>query len=315
MNQKSETLGERINRIRGKTYQADFGKRLGVSQGTVSAWERDDKDRPPSADMCFRLATLSSQPGDQAFFLQKAGLSQGIILSAAEQIRTERTSPPIEGEIFRVPVIERTFEGDRETGRMFPVAADRLSNPSSTIALLVHESCANRTLPPGDLILLDTSHTDTQFVAPFLGQTVLVDIDWNNLRFSNISREHFYHHNTFMGTKYHSTNPCPEGLYMGLLRLKQDKFAHGSEAQFLSWTATVGFVNHFEDEPGKRRDDELHIGEWYRKYDEATAPPERLATFEADARKQILSVIRFEPPCGVLGRVIGWYPSPPKGEE
>jgi transcriptional regulator with XRE-family HTH domain len=85
MDQKQETAGERIERIRGERSQAEFGELLGgASQSAVSAWERDDKDRAPSAAIYFRLAALADDPDDAVFFLQQGGLPSEAVLSVAD---------------------------------------------------------------------------------------------------------------------------------------------------------------------------------------------------------------------------------------
>jgi len=83
MTEKAETAGQRINRIRGEMSQAKFGELLGSSQGAVSAWERDDKDRSPSAAIYFRLAALARDPDDSIFFLQQADLEPDAVISFA----------------------------------------------------------------------------------------------------------------------------------------------------------------------------------------------------------------------------------------
>lgn len=87
MKQKQETTGERVERIRGKRSQAEFGELLGgASQSAVSAWERDDKDRAPSAAIYFRLAALAENPDDAVFFLQQAGLQSEAVISVADML-------------------------------------------------------------------------------------------------------------------------------------------------------------------------------------------------------------------------------------
>jgi transcriptional regulator with XRE-family HTH domain len=311
MNLKKGTLGERIKRIRGEVYQANFGKRLGVSQATVSAWERDDESRPPSADMYFRLASLSPPPEDQAFFLQKAGLSQEIIISAAEKLFADRSALPSKGEIFRVPTVERTATGNQDTGRFFPVPAHLLPSPASTIALIVHECCANRTLPAGDILLLDTSRTGTQKAASFLNQAVVVDINWEHERIGGtpmMSHDRGRHSSMFLRHVV-SGNPFPEGLYMGHLRCKRQS-VHRAGHGWSHWVVTLSWANHFEGESDEAAEHELQIGSWFQPYDETTKTPEGLRAFEAKMRRQAHEEIELEPHCAILGRVIAWFPAP-----
>ena len=153
-----ETLGERIRRIRGETYQADFGTRLGVSQGTVSAWERDDKRRLPSADIYFRLAGLAPKPEDQVFFLQEAGLSLDTIISAANQIVSQRIMSPAPGEIVLDPCA--AFKADREAREPLPsiaYPAGLLSNPLLTRYFIIDEHSQSHGFDVDDILLLDVS--------------------------------------------------------------------------------------------------------------------------------------------------------------
>jgi transcriptional regulator with XRE-family HTH domain len=87
MKQKQETTGERIERIRGNRSQVGFGELLGgASQSAVSAWERDDKDRAPSAAIYFRLAALADDPDDAVFFLQEGGVPSEAVISVANAL-------------------------------------------------------------------------------------------------------------------------------------------------------------------------------------------------------------------------------------
>ncbi|MGB9485930.1 MAG: helix-turn-helix transcriptional regulator, partial [Terriglobia bacterium] len=89
MKEKPATVGERIKAIRGEMSQAEFGQLLDSSQGAVSAWERDDKDRSPSAAIYFRLAALAHDPDDSIFFLQQAGLDPDAVISVADVLLKE----------------------------------------------------------------------------------------------------------------------------------------------------------------------------------------------------------------------------------
>lgn len=203
MKQKSETLGERIRRIRGDTYQAEFGKRLGVSQGAVSAWEKDDKHRLPSADIYFRLAMLASLPEDQAFFLQKAGLSREIIVSAANKLMKERIVAPKEGDMVSIQPLRQDIQGNQEQVAALQLTVSLAPDPTSMRYIVVNEDFTGEIIsdfprdalgdlsidyidekpqafPPlemGDIILLDISRNDAADLSPFWGQLILVQTD------------------------------------------------------------------------------------------------------------------------------------------
>jgi transcriptional regulator with XRE-family HTH domain len=200
MKQKGETLGERIRRIRGKRHQAEFGKRLGVSQGAVSAWERNDKDRLPSADIYFRLATLASRPDDQAFFLQEAGLSREVIVSAANKLVKDRIVHPKEGDMVLVQPFQEDTQESQEQIPVLRLAANLAADPTSMMYIVVNKDFTGtgvfsnfpgskddvmgsleedlpQTFPPlemGDIILLDISRNDAVDLSPFWGQLLLV---------------------------------------------------------------------------------------------------------------------------------------------
>jgi transcriptional regulator with XRE-family HTH domain len=202
--QKGETLGERIRRIRGETYQSEFGKRLGVSQGAVSAWERDDKERLPSADIYFRLATLAPLPEDQVFFLRKAGISREIIVSAANKLVKDRIVSPKEGDMVLIQPLREDIQENRQQIPALQLTASLAPHPVSTRHLTVNEdfagaeviSCfapelqgslnrssesgAPQMFPPlemGDIILLDISMNDATDLLPFWGRLILVQTD------------------------------------------------------------------------------------------------------------------------------------------
>jgi transcriptional regulator with XRE-family HTH domain len=299
-------------------FQVEFGKRLGVSQGTVSAWERDDKDRLPSADMYFRLATFASRPEDQVFFLQEAGLSGEIILSAAEKIFADRIAPPSEGEIFRVPIVRRTAKGNEETGEFLPVPAYLLSGRASAIALAVHEdfSRANRfkghrMLPPGDIIVLDTSGAGTQKAAPFLDQIVVIDINWDHTRIGG--RPYFggsqERRNSAMYGRHVLHSDMPEGLFMGLLRCKRP-LRNEYMKEWTHWELALSWSEHFEGEENEATESDLLLGQYFEAWDGENPTQEDVLAWHARMREHAFKEITFEPQCRLLGRVIAWLPSP-----
>jgi len=152
---KKITVGERISKLRAAKTQAEFAKELGVTQGAVSAWERNDKDRGPSADAYFRLGSLAENPGDSLYFWELAGLDGQAILSAAEKVFKDRFMPPVEGEIYRVP---RSSLGEGATNQpSVPLPAGFVQNPPSTGCLELGSESLGYWLAHGDLIAVDTS--------------------------------------------------------------------------------------------------------------------------------------------------------------
>lgn len=173
MKRKTETAGERIRRIRkdGQQDQRSFGARVGAAQGTVSAWERDDKDRAPSADMYFRLATLATKPEDQVFFLQRAGLSREVIISAANKLLREQIVRPEAGERVYIPRVEKTSDGLREVGTPLMMPVELVPNPQST-------HCFGIRFTPTTFdqwAIVDTADNEAEGLGPFWGLPVLVE--------------------------------------------------------------------------------------------------------------------------------------------
>jgi transcriptional regulator with XRE-family HTH domain len=147
---KEKTTGERIRAIRGDRSQADFGEEvLGSSQGAVSAWERDDKDRAPSAAIYFRLAALAPDPEDARFFLKQAGLTPEAVISLADSLLGK------ERNAFIVPPYD-------EAQRLpFPVSvsASLISKQSATFYVVAgkgHPTAhAGTGVAPGEIIVFE----------------------------------------------------------------------------------------------------------------------------------------------------------------
>ncbi len=289
--------------------QRELARILHVSLGAVADWET--RRNPIPGEVWLKLAHLASDRREVAELIRLSGASEEQIMLTAEKIQEERTAPPIEGEIFRVPIVERAATGNKDTGRLFPVPAHLLPNPASTIALLVHECCANRTLAAGDIIVLDTSQANTQKAAPFLNQAVVVDIDWQHERIGGIPvMSHERGRNSYMFMRHVvSGGPFPSGVYVGHLRCKRLP-AHKTGAGWSHWVLTLSWANHFEGESEEAAEHELHVGDWFQSYDETAKTPEGLNAFEAAARKRAAEEITLEPHCAILGRVIAWFPAP-----
>ena len=172
---KSETLGERIKRIRGETtYQADFGRRLGVSQGTVSAWERDDKDRLPSADVYCRLAALASDPADALFFLREAGLSVETIVAATNKLAADRIVRPSKGDNVLIASTESNLPD-------IELPSSRIPDPLLTRYFKVEKHLMEpAAFEPGEIFLLDISNAAAGALEPFWDKLILVEVDFDD---------------------------------------------------------------------------------------------------------------------------------------
>jgi transcriptional regulator with XRE-family HTH domain len=298
MKQKGETLGERIRRIRGETFQAEFGKRLGVSQGAVSAWERDDKERLPSADIYFRLATLASLAEDQAFFLEKAGLSREIIASAANKLVKDRIMRPKGGDIVLIQPFRENVQGSQEQVPALRLTANLAPDPTSMRYAVVNEDFTGaevfsafpgnsednvsdsliadgpQTFPPlvmGDIILLDISRNDAIDLSLFWGKLLLV---------------------------YTEQPPGPRYIVgqLGLFPSRGLVFT----ARLYVWTTLEG-------------GEELDVGLWRGNIpaspqdEDARFPEELYKQVEPQARREI----RLDAGYQIVGLVVGWLrPSP-----
>jgi transcriptional regulator with XRE-family HTH domain len=132
-------LGEHIVRMRGARTQAEFAKELHVTQAAVSAWERNDQKRTPSADVYFRLASLADDPEEALFFLGLAGLSPEALVSVAGRVLGDRLEPPVGSTV---------------------VAVGAKSAPP---------------LASGDTVVIDTSESASSAVKPFWNLVILAE--------------------------------------------------------------------------------------------------------------------------------------------
>lgn len=217
MTEKAETAGQRISRIRGEEMsQAEFGKLLDSSQGAVSAWERDDKDRAPSAGIYFRLAALARDPEDSIFFLEQAGLQPDAVMSVADMLlkkgdvkmdtilataekklndrRGDQKQMADEGKV----VLVRPFpEGPSAAERpILAVPALFVPNKASIYYIIGQTDpldIARRGYAPGDFIFFDASETGTgEILDRLVGEELLV-------RLTAASFPHGGHSGLFVG--------------------------------------------------------------------------------------------------------------------
>ena len=72
-------IGVHIKTLRGKRKQGEFARLVDVTQGAISAWERGDKRRVPSADIYFKLGSMARDPMETIFFWKLAGVNQEAI--------------------------------------------------------------------------------------------------------------------------------------------------------------------------------------------------------------------------------------------
>ena len=173
---KQLTLGQRIKALRESRNQnqKQFAVSLGVTQGGLSGWERDDPDRRPSADMLFRIWSLSKDPIDTIWFWEKAGLTQDAILSAANKILEKRLRPPAEGELVYVPALHENPEAKHKGGLWLP--AQNIPNPGLARFVVIDEQSAGDVFKTGDVIVMERNVGSPFHFEPFCGQMVVVQL-------------------------------------------------------------------------------------------------------------------------------------------
>jgi transcriptional regulator with XRE-family HTH domain len=198
MKQKEVSVGERIRAIRGNMSQAEFGELLHSSQGAVSAWERDDKERSPSAAIYLRLAALARTSDDSVFFLEQAGLEPDAIISVADLLLKK-------GEVKMDEILataddllnKRTGQAKKEADKgtvvlvpRFPEGASTEEQPALAVPAVFVPNRASvyyivapsnpiditrRGFGPGDFIFFDASVAGTgEILEGLAGDEVLV---------------------------------------------------------------------------------------------------------------------------------------------
>lgn len=285
---KGTEIGEKIRKIRKSRHetQAQFAKRAGVIQATVSAWERDEDT--PSPLHCMILALLASGP-DREWFAARAGAKTTPVVRELRNIQEEQTGTAVEGELVRVACELRTSRGSIWSDRFITLPAELLASPTSTVCLVIDETGTTPMLFAGDIIVLDTSNNNSKDLRPFWDQVVLAErsplATWT---------EEWEH---LLGT-------WREHLAFGRLRPKRvDIFS----------PLFVASVGPFDDSGTrwKAGDTGMLVGRWesFRPPDFAPGIKDEIA-YEAEAERQALMKIRLDEGFKILGRVVGWFRPP-----
>jgi transcriptional regulator with XRE-family HTH domain len=280
-------VGKRIKKLReahGWT-QAKFAKNLGVSQGTVSAWE-SGKDFPSPTSW---LALGKMAPAsDRFWFWQKGGMDLERMVSSADTFLKERKGRPKEAEVARVSWIQRNPDGTEHTGSLVALPAEFIPHPASTNCLLLDETYNGGIFSPGEAIVVDASQARLRTVAPFWGRLALVEFNpspseiaarlphsWEGRYIGRVAHGEVY------GGKYRDL------VYVARLEIVSDP--RGAGNPFLgTWKAELS-PRDFE---AHQRDDERgrEICERYKR--------------------RAMKEMEFSADCTVLGEVIGWLRSP-----
>lgn len=173
MAKKSE-VAKRIKGLQSGKNQVDFAAALGVPQSRVSEWLAGKR---PTAEMCVRLAKFArevSRYPDHLWFLEQAGVTQDDILSAAHQIGGERSIPPKEGEVYRLPQYRMTETGIEPDGSLITFDREMLESESDTICLRVDYASDNAFNVPLGVHLLDRSMSGTRRLGLCFDQIAVV---------------------------------------------------------------------------------------------------------------------------------------------
>jgi transcriptional regulator with XRE-family HTH domain len=315
MKEKGETLGERIRRIRGKTYQVEFGKQLGVGQGTVSALERNDKDRLPSAEIYFRLAMLATQANDQAFFLEAAGLSRETIVSAANKLVKEQIVQPKEGEIVSIQPIQQ-LKGEKQTRPAIPFPDALGAKPVFVRYFTVDEQSAGYGLCKGDILLIDNSESGAPDLIPFWDEMILVEHDLSAIfdpenKLSPPLPARVEYVAGWLVLKEHRVGAEIQSIYSA----EVEPWVHAllrPGREFETYVHTERFYRHRQslEHLGHHASGNVIIGRWQGESAGPLDPSEKWNKKPSEILERARAGVRLYPGCQILGRVVGWFRPP-----
>lgn len=283
MTAKKTRLGELIRAVRDSRSenQPEFAESLGVSQGTVSAWEANDKRRRPSVDALFRIGCLAKNPELAISLWEHAGLRHEAILQAARKIfQDDRLTIPPGTEIVRIPRFWETLEGRKEAGRPIPFAAEFIPNPVATICVLSDERSTALVNAPRGTILVDTSCEGVQNLRDLWGHVIMLRYHWDPARLAP---------------------RAGEGVYIGRLELVGSQRSHQKlEAAFMD-----GLLYSLVEGPPWAF---IEVGEYNEPEGMKGVPPDdiegRIKRW-ADVRRRGLSGFHLYKGVDILGLVIG----------
>jgi transcriptional regulator with XRE-family HTH domain len=201
--ERNAEVARRIKAVRGEQTQAEFAKRLEVTQPMVSSWEAG-RDLP-SSEMYFRLtnaAALAGSSDDCVLFLEQAGLQPDAIISVADVLlkRGEVKMDAIlataenklkdrmgdqkqmedEGKVTLVPPFPEDVPVAQQPLPLMPVPAFLVSHKASTYYVTAPSSIgfggAGHGVAPGDVIVFDASEVQPGDFDRFIGEELVVRI-------------------------------------------------------------------------------------------------------------------------------------------
>lgn len=152
--EKSETSGSRIYKLRESMQetQEQFANHLGVKRAAVSAWEKDDRLRRPSAAMYLKLASLARSPEDARWFLGQAAIEDRVVLSLADTLRAGTVVAPTQGQVVRV----EHLPGTRDVGSIFAQIPAGMS-PDDIRYMMIEKDYSQFLFKKGEIAIFDVS--------------------------------------------------------------------------------------------------------------------------------------------------------------
>lgn len=161
-------IARRISLLRAERgeKQEEFAKRLGVSQTTVSAWEKGKSYPLPEAWL--NLSTLARDE-DRAWFWKRGGQGLDKMILAAANYLKNRRRPAEKGELIRIAPLDAQ-------GADILLPAERVPNPDSTSYIVLESPTCGDALARSDIVVIDRldSEKDPRSLEPFWGRLIAV---------------------------------------------------------------------------------------------------------------------------------------------
>jgi transcriptional regulator with XRE-family HTH domain len=216
--------------------QEKFADELGVSQGTVSSWEKGEKEYAPSAAAYFLIGTLAAKRGkDPAWFWKQAGADMRTLESIIEERLKARGRAALPGEVIEVPLLstrELIENGEARERKTFRLLSDHVLSRASTVALRIEADAIGRVFGAGDTLVVDTCTTDLSSL-------------WDKVTLVHLDPSQSPHPSGWLTGRWGRG-----GLHMGLLQLAPPRGVGP-----YSFRADLGPLGTAEHEP-------LPIGSW-----------------------------------------------------
>lgn len=153
---KSEIANQIDTLMRVKSLgQVGLAREIDVSPSRISEWLAGK--RSPSSDALWKLGKLAPFP-QNLWFWEQAGLTRDAIVSATAKIVDGRRA--FVGEVQAIPRFRETPEGMQEDGPPVGLSTAYISDPLSTVWLVVNRELACGPFKFGDIIMLEKDSGD-----------------------------------------------------------------------------------------------------------------------------------------------------------